>query len=293
MEQQPLKLFHPHFGSFMEMGLTRDKHFINPKMLYDVIDRVNYVGWHDSNRNYYIDHKEQNETNLIFVTVSGGGILELDNVRYSIQSNTVTVIPCRVKTCYYTDPMQEHWEFYWMHTSGNNITNILSHLYHNHIYTLEINHIRSYTAIFEDILTSALDGIPMTLFNSRKIADFLHLLLEESISRGFILSDNNAFVKTVVQYIEQHYAEQMDLSDMAAAVYMSRENLIRTFRKHTGYTPYAYLKRYRMMRACELLDCTALPIKDIAARVGYSSVSNFIAEFRTVKHITPTQYRKK
>lgn len=282
---------HPITNENIDMAETRERGIQTPENLKSIIDSITHIGWHDCNKNYNINHGERNPTNIIFVTLAGGGILELDGIGYKITPGTMTIIPSHINTVYYTDPEEDHWEFYWMHVGGVNVSNILRRLYQSHNYLIPLNDPSVYTAIYEDILGSALEGTAMALYNSRKLSEFLHLFVEEIISGRIIVSDNNNFVKTILQYIELHYMEDISLTDLAGLVFMSVEGTIRTFKKYTGYTPHAYLKLYRIMLACDLLSTTDLSVKNIAVRVGHQSASNFSSEFRRVKGVTPTQFR--
>jgi AraC family transcriptional regulator, regulatory protein of adaptative response / methylphosphotriester-DNA alkyltransferase methyltransferase len=46
-----------------------------------------------------------------------------------------------------------------------------------------------------------------------------------------------------------------------------------------------------MQRAAELLDATAIPVRDIAARVGYRPPAQFAKAFARLQGVPPTRYR--
>lgn len=292
IEKVPLMIRHAKRNEILDMGLTRERRLSNPAVLTDILDHVIAIGWHDCNTNYFIHHQESNSDNIMFVTLLGGGILEIGGITYKITANSMTVIPNNVDVRYYTDIREGDWEFYWMHVRGVNVSNILRRLYQNNIYVIPLNTMDKYAAIFENILTLSCDGNEMVLYNSRKISELLHLFVEETIAKGIILADNNDFVKIVLQYIEKNYMHQINLEDISNRVFMSVEHTIRNFKKYTGYTPHSYLKMYRMMRACDLLSNTDMSVKEIAGKVGYKSDSNFISEFKSLKDMTPNQFRK-
>ena len=282
---------HPVTNEPTDMAQTRERIIRTPANLIPLIDSVNILGWHDCSRNYYIDHGERNATNLIFITLAGGGTLELDGVIYQIVPGTMTIIPNNVRTVYYTNPGEEHWEFYWMHVRGVNVSNIFRRLYQSHNYMIRLKDPAIYTRIFEDILYSPLEGNAQALYNSRRISELLHLFVEEIISGRILISDNNNFVKTILQFMEANYMTNITNEDLSALVFMTPETIIRTFKKNTGYTPHAYLKMYRIMISCILLSNTDLPVKEIAQRVGYKSASNYSSEFRNLKGMSPVQFR--
>lgn len=70
-------------------------------------------------------------------------------------------------------------------------------------------------------------------------------------------------------YLEKHYMEQIDLKTLSKMFYISQNQLIRVFQEQFGYTPYEYLKRYRLLKACELLEQTCRPIGEIAHLIRF------------------------
>lgn len=80
------------------------------------------------------------------------------------------------------------------------------------------------------------------------------------------------------------------LGDLAALADVSRNQVIRDFRKYFGTTPAAYLRHIKLERSCELLRA-GRQSADIAAEVGFADQSHFIRRFRKAYGITPTQYR--
>lgn len=92
-------------------------------------------------------------------------------------------------------------------------------------------------------------------------------------------------------YIDQHYAENIDVSDISAENGFSRHDFIRRFQKTYGITPYQYLKTVRLERAAELLATTELKIVDVCVMVGYSSTSSFSRLFHREHGQSPRAYQ--
>ena len=62
-------------------------------------------------------------------------------------------------------------------------------------------------------------------------------------------------------------------------------------KRHTGLTFVTLLRRARVRAACRLLQTTALSMKEIAGRTGFSSASRFDRNFKTVCGVSPSEYR--
>ncbi|WP_139182696.1 helix-turn-helix domain-containing protein, partial [Vibrio cholerae] len=50
---------------------------------------------------------------------------------------------------------------------------------------------------------------------------------------------------------------------------------------------------FRIGKACELLASSALPIALIAERTGFGNLSNFNRQFKTLKTMTPREFRQR
>lgn len=98
-------------------------------------------------------------------------------------------------------------------------------------------------------------------------------------------------VAEAISYIHRHLAEPVAVPTLARHVNLSPSAFSRLFRDATGGSPYQYVKHARLNRARELLADERLSVSDIAGRIGYSSTSHFIKEFRARFGATPGRYR--
>lgn len=78
-------------------------------------------------------------------------------------------------------------------------------------------------------------------------------------------------------HIEQYAAYPLQVADLARLAGLSSARLHARFMAERGVTPMDYIRQRRLLRARQLLQGTALPIGEIASRVGYSSQSAFAA----------------
>lgn len=74
---------------------------------------------------------------------------------------------------------------------------------------------------------------------------------------------------------------------------LSASHLSRLFHRSTGMTFQAYVTRFRLERACELLVTTTEPVTTIAFESGFQSVSQFHRSFKAVYGERPRDYRKR
>lgn len=99
-------------------------------------------------------------------------------------------------------------------------------------------------------------------------------------------------IKDVLNYIEDHYSEQISLEDMSKVAGLSPRYFCRYFRKMTQNTPMEYLNYFRIECACEQLSDMQLSITEVALNCGFNDISYFIKAFRKAKGTTPKQYKE-
>jgi AraC family transcriptional activator of mtrCDE len=81
------------------------------------------------------------------------------------------------------------------------------------------------------------------------------------------------------------------IASLADLVGMSRATFIRHFARATGMNPMQFVAKARLDHAAELLRSTALPVKTIAARIGFTNRSHFSRAFRRVHGMDPSHFR--
>ncbi|MET9779677.1 AraC family transcriptional regulator [Nocardiopsis alba] len=91
--------------------------------------------------------------------------------------------------------------------------------------------------------------------------------------------------------MDRDYAYPLDVPALARLAHLSPSHFTRLFRDTFGETPYRYLRRRRLERACALLRDTDTPVTDIALMVGFESLGTFSRTFTEVIGRPPTRYR--
>lgn len=105
-------------------------------------------------------------------------------------------------------------------------------------------------------------------------------------------NQENDLCRTILRYIQQHYADPCSVGDIASAVGLSSSYFSTFFSRHFFQHYTDYLLHYRIEQACACLLRTNMSITDIAFSTGFHSSSYFVACFRRLKGITPLAYRR-
>ncbi len=82
------------------------------------------------------------------------------------------------------------------------------------------------------------------------------------------------------------------VASLARTAGMSRSAFAREFSTHLAMSPMAFVARTRLHRAAELLTATRLPVKVIAASVGFASRSHFSRAFSAAYGADPSGFRR-
>ncbi|RAU97355.1 AraC family transcriptional regulator [Paenibacillus sp. YN15] len=99
-------------------------------------------------------------------------------------------------------------------------------------------------------------------------------------------------LRQALRLMEQHYTEQLDMSNLARAVGYSVQHFQRIFKQACGMPPHVYLQRLRLHRSLEWLMATpSLSVREAAARLGWEA-NYYIRVFREYYGMTPGQYRR-
>jgi AraC family transcriptional regulator, regulatory protein of adaptative response / methylphosphotriester-DNA alkyltransferase methyltransferase len=94
-----------------------------------------------------------------------------------------------------------------------------------------------------------------------------------------------------VAIVEQDYATELSLDDIARRVASSRRQLQRAYAE-IGHTTFReHLTRVRMDRAAELLARRGLTVREVAHRVGYRQPAQFAKAFRRHQGLAPSAFR--
>src|SRR5882757_5200922 len=98
--------------------------------------------------------------------------------------------------------------------------------------------------------------------------------------------------KPVVEFIEEHLAEEVSLAALAELADLSLYHFARAFKQSFGAPPHRYHMARRMDHARALLQKPALSVTEIGILTGFRETSSFTRAFRKFTGLTPTDYRR-
>ncbi|MBN8217448.1 MAG: helix-turn-helix domain-containing protein [Spirochaetes bacterium] len=105
-----------------------------------------------------------------------------------------------------------------------------------------------------------------------------------------IVPDSHA--ARVMDYVRQHFHEDITLDSLAEGLDLSAAYLSRLFPKKTGFRVMEYVKDVRIQKATELLKHSDHPVVQVAQETGFGGLSAFYEAFKKATGISPTALRK-
>jgi len=94
-------------------------------------------------------------------------------------------------------------------------------------------------------------------------------------------------------HADRHYAEPLDLGQLAAVAGLSKYRFHRLFAATYGRTPAAYLSERRIERAQDLLRATNLTVTEVCHGVGFSSLGSFSSTFHRIVGESPSEFQQR
>lgn len=113
-----------------------------------------------------------------------------------------------------------------------------------------------------------------------------------SAAAGDAVPDWYGRIRDIVAYIDAHYADKLELADLARIGNMSVSSFRRLFSTVMQTTPAKYLTTIRLNAARRLLVTTNKLITEIATETGFWDQSHFVKAFKAERGLTPSQYRR-
>lgn len=136
--------------------------------------------------------------------------------------------------------------------------------------------------------------------NSSDVAEAFVAALSVEVARGIERSMTGRPVGQLAPWqLQQVYAlieeevrgKRLTVVQIARRCGLSERHLMRAFKASTGLTLHQYSNEVRMRRAMSALRNEEVPLKVLAAELGFNSPSAFSAAFRQNVGCTPSEFR--
>ncbi|MCP1103324.1 AraC-like DNA-binding protein [Aequitasia blattaphilus] len=143
-----------------------------------------------------------------------------------------------------------------------------------------------------------LDGSNISeLYILQQLAQLWNVLIENIEIPVPSATEKDSFTKhykiqTMIQFIHDHYQEELTLADIASSAAISKSSALQLFKNGIHLSPVKYLIQYRLSQAALLLRTTKQTISVIAQNTGFQDVSYFCRKFKNFYQMQPGEYRQ-
>lgn len=121
----------------------------------------------------------------------------------------------------------------------------------------------------------------------KKMYEFTRLIHEKILQE----SQKSELVEQVIEYLEHHYTEELNLNDIANEFFIAPNYLYKKFKEKKDMTVMQYLENIRMNKAVELLKNTNISVTMVAGMTGYNDSNYFSRIFKKNYGISPREFR--
>lgn len=98
-------------------------------------------------------------------------------------------------------------------------------------------------------------------------------------------------IKKSIEYIDNHYADEITVTKVAAHINFSPTYFSRLFKKETGCSYVEYVQFIRLQRAIALIRHSDATLEQIAEELGFNTPNYFSNVFKKYVGLTPSEYR--
>lgn len=220
---------------------------------------------------------------LLVYIVHGNFNIETQNQITEASENQIILLDCHFAHKYYcTTPT----EFLWFHFNGNSSQQYVDFLHE------KFGLIFENTQSLRHSLLSILTSLQTALINEHQVSsNFSSILSRLAVPENTTMISDHP-LNPSVSYITKHYAQEINLNDLAHSCGLSVSHFIRSFYQYTGYTPHGFLLSFRIRQAKQLLLTTTKTVEEISELCGFNSASHFARAFRKQESMSPSEFRK-
>ncbi|MDF2921412.1 MAG: hypothetical protein K0R57_326 [Paenibacillaceae bacterium] len=223
---------------------------------------------------------------------SGKGVLRTGGKTYHLRRGQGFLVTPGLLTFYRADE-EDPWTYSWVAFTGLQVE-----------YYLKRSHLSQEQPVFETDQDEHIQNCFMEMFKATEqglnkelkllgaFYSFLSVILDADSALAASENVQGHYVEQAMELIEQHYADNLTIEEVASRLKLNRKYLSKIFKDTVGVTPQQYSLQYRMNRACELLRNPLLSVAQVAEEIGYRDPLLFSRMFKRIMKMPPSQFRK-
>lgn len=246
-------------------------------------------GWHNQN----MMKREQGFPDYQWIqTLNGTGQLKVDGKTYTMHSGQGMLLFPGVMHEY--EPITPPWTVRWVTFNGDCMASLMDSMRVQASTVLYLPNPDVTLAVMHSILSTLQSQNPLRSAECSALAYqlLLDLFLHASSSEVRSKQQHMEQLAPVFALIEESFNQPITMQQIADKLGVTPQHTCLLFQQTMGIRPIAYLTRYRLSKAKELLlQPLDLEVREVARQVGYEDCSYFIKLFKRQEGITPSAFR--
>lgn len=227
-------------------------------------------------------------------TAEGKGIIGFEGKRITIPANSGVLLTPDVPHTY--EALTEQWGTLYLTFGGHLADQVLSSLDLNRSMYFQWEKNTPFAALLMGQIQKANLGSDIFGLNASAAIYYFLMMLQKygRLQENTAVSRNLEKLHPLISWMEAHVSQpDISLDQMADRLGVSARHLTVLFRKTFDLPPYAYFLQLRIRKAKTLLmEHQQVSVKEVAEKVGFRSVSHFVATFRKIVGISPKKFRE-
>ena len=227
---------------------------------------------------------------LMHYILKGKGTFSANGKSYVLNENQGFLIHPNIITYYEADE-KEPWTYTWVGFRGIKAEVLLENAgldMDTPIFTYEGHALKAY---FEAFRVSENYKFSYDL----RLQGYLSILLSELIeqNKGNTTqksSQKEIYIKKTIQFIETNYSRTISIDSLSKYLGLNKNYFSTLFKEEMGQSPQEYIIKYRINKACQLLENKDLSISQVSRSVGYSDPLGFSKIFKKLKGVSPKNW---
>lgn len=238
-------------------------------------------------------HKEY----VIHFVLEGHGFYSVNGNTWSIESGQMFLIYPGESVVYCSDK-NIPWTYAWIGFNGVGVDTVLKNCgFSKNQLVLPAPDMQRCIQCFDDFFEHISLSFSDRLYRESILLKLIAILSEHHArlmpdhDSGKTDYGDNKYVNLAIDYINEMYRQNISVVDIAEKVGITRSHLNYSFQKELNVSIQKFLIDFRMHKAANFLINTTLPVKEIAAQVGYQDQLVFSKAFKKRFGMSPTNYR--
>jgi len=246
--------------------------------------RQNEIRWHGR------IHAHGDSEFEIHYFLGGEGEFINGNTSYAINPGTLFVSSPHTLHSIHAradDPVTYYAILFQLREDENNLAEMLRIQELNSPYHIGTN----YRFFFEEVKEKGLSqSFHRQQSACHQICSLLYML--EDGPDGLSSDYESRHLEKSLRIMQKHVMGSLTLKELAHELHLTESYFIRLFSRRMKQTPMKYYMKLKIEAASALLASTELSVKEIAAKLGFSSEFHFSKQFKHKTGIAPTFYRR-